>query len=224
MVQPLEKLQTPQWRNDAPGAPARPGGAVTGGRQIIIKMSDNFARLTALLAKVRVWFNNLTLYLNFSAIFSQIAPSKPLNQGRHWGATFCRRGAPFRRGLQHYATETPPLASPPTPFMSYPAWKEINILKSLLSLELTQCTAIHIRNPSMNRTDGAPKLQLTLGSQPPKIAKNPPYLEFSFSFSFFIIVAWWGTPGQVSTHSTSNLHLTPPLHISLHSSCPAENE
>ena len=93
-----------QWRNDAPGAPATPGGAVLGGRQIVIKMWDNFARLTALLAKVCVWFNNLTIYLDFSAIFSQIAPSKPLNQGRHWGATFCRRGAPFRRGLKRYAT------------------------------------------------------------------------------------------------------------------------
>ena len=64
-----------QWRNDAPGAPATPGGAVLGGRQIVIKMWDNFARLTALLAKVRVWFHNLTIYLDFSAIFSQIAPS-----------------------------------------------------------------------------------------------------------------------------------------------------
>ena len=80
------------------------GGAVLGGRQIVSKMWDNFARLTALLAKVRVWFNNLTIYLDFSVIFSQIAPSKPLNQGRHWGATFCRQGAPFRRGLQRYAT------------------------------------------------------------------------------------------------------------------------
>ena len=94
-----------QWHNDAPGAPATPGGAVIRGRQITIKMWDNFARLTALLAKVRVWFNNSTIYLNFSAIFSQTAPSKPLNQGRHWGATFCRRGAPFRRSLQRYATE-----------------------------------------------------------------------------------------------------------------------
>ena len=101
-----------QWRNDAPGAPATPGGAVIGGRQIIIKIWNNFARLTALLAKVRVWFNNLTINLNFSAIFSQIAPSKPLNQGRHWGATFCRRGAPFRRGLQRYATVQIP--DPPT--------------------------------------------------------------------------------------------------------------
>ena len=93
------KYRLSQWRNDAPGVPASPGGAVLGGRQIFIKMWDNFARLTALLAKVRVWFNNLTIYLDFSAIFSQIAPSKPLNQGRHWGATFCRREAPFRRGL-----------------------------------------------------------------------------------------------------------------------------
>ena len=66
-----------QWRNDAPGAPATPGGAVIEGRQIVIKMWDNFARLTALLAKVRFWFNNLTIYSDFSAIFSQIGPSKP---------------------------------------------------------------------------------------------------------------------------------------------------
>ena len=47
-----------QWRNSAPGAPAKPGGAVLGGRQIVIKMWDNFATLTARLAKVRVWFSN----------------------------------------------------------------------------------------------------------------------------------------------------------------------
>ena len=94
-----------QWRNDALGAPATPGGAVFGGRQIVIKMWDNFARLTALLAKVHVWFNNLTIYLDFSAIISQIAPSKALDQGRPWGATFCRRRALFRRGLQRYATD-----------------------------------------------------------------------------------------------------------------------
>ena len=58
-----------QWRNGAPGAPATPGGAVLGGRQIVIKMWDNFATLTARLAKVRVWFSNLTIYLDFSAIF-----------------------------------------------------------------------------------------------------------------------------------------------------------
>ena len=84
-----------QWRNDDPGAPATPGGAVVGGLQIVIKMWDNFARLTALLAKVRVWFNNLTIYLDFSAIFSQIAPSKPLNQGRHWGRLFAAEGRHF---------------------------------------------------------------------------------------------------------------------------------
>ena len=72
-----------QWRNKAPGAPATPGGAVIGGRQIVIKMWDNFARLTALLAKVRVWFNNSTIYLDFSAIFSEIASSKPITRGRH---------------------------------------------------------------------------------------------------------------------------------------------
>ena len=72
-----------QWRNEAPGAPATPGGAVIGGRQIVIKMWDNFARLTALLAKVRVWFSNSTIYLDFSAIFSEIAPSKIITRGRH---------------------------------------------------------------------------------------------------------------------------------------------
>ena len=58
-------------------------------------MWDNFARLTALLAKVRVWFDNLTIYLDFSAIFSQIAPSEPLNQGRHWGRLFAAEGRRF---------------------------------------------------------------------------------------------------------------------------------
>ena len=54
-----------QWRNDAPGAPATPEGDVIGGRQNVIKMWDNFARLTARLAKVRVWFNNSIIYLDF---------------------------------------------------------------------------------------------------------------------------------------------------------------
>ena len=58
-------------------------------------MWDNFARLTALLAKVRVWFNNLTICLDFSTIFSLIAPSKPLNQGRHWGRLFAAEGRHF---------------------------------------------------------------------------------------------------------------------------------
>ena len=78
-----------QWLNDAPGA------AVLGGHQIVIKMRDNFARLTALLAKVCVWFNNLTIYLDFSAIFSQIAPSKPLNQGATGGRLFAAEGRHF---------------------------------------------------------------------------------------------------------------------------------
>ena len=71
----------PQWRNETPGAPATPEGAVIGGRRIVIKMWDNFARLTALLAKVRVCFNNSTIYLDFSAIFSEIAPSKLVTEG-----------------------------------------------------------------------------------------------------------------------------------------------
>ena len=72
-----------QWRNEAPGATATPKGAVIGGRRIVIKMWDNFPRLTALLAKVRVWFNNPTIYLDFSVIFSEIAPSKLKTEGRH---------------------------------------------------------------------------------------------------------------------------------------------
>ena len=67
-------------------------------------MWDNFARLTARLAKSHVLFNNLTIYLDFSAIFSRIAPNRPLTEGRHLGATFCRRGATFWLGLQRYAT------------------------------------------------------------------------------------------------------------------------
>ena len=69
-----------QWRNNAPGAPAMPGGAVPEGRQIVIKMWDNFARLTALLAKVRVWFNNLTIYLDFWPFFHKLPliNNKPL--------------------------------------------------------------------------------------------------------------------------------------------------
>ena len=72
-----------QWRNEAPGAPATRGGAAIGGRQIVIIMWDNFARLTVLLAKVRVWFNNSTIYLDFSAIFSEIVSSKLIIKGRH---------------------------------------------------------------------------------------------------------------------------------------------
>ena len=72
-----------QWRNEAPGASATPGDDVIGGRQIVKKMWDNFARLTALLAKGRVWFNNSTIYLDFLATFSEIAPSKLITKGRH---------------------------------------------------------------------------------------------------------------------------------------------
>ena len=81
----FEQQQLIQWRNEAPGAPAilRRGGDVIGGRQIVIKMWDNFAILTALLAKVCVWFINSTIYLDFLAIFSEIAPSKLMTKGRH---------------------------------------------------------------------------------------------------------------------------------------------
>ena len=61
-------------------------------------MWDNFARLTALLAKVRVWFNNSTVYLDFSAIFSEIAPSKLITRGAPLGGAFLPpRGAILAR-------------------------------------------------------------------------------------------------------------------------------
>ena len=40
-----------QWRNDAPGAPATPEGAVLGGRQIVIKMWDNFCKINCATSK-----------------------------------------------------------------------------------------------------------------------------------------------------------------------------
>ena len=42
------------------------GGDVIERHQIVIKMWDNFARLTALLTTVIVWFDNLAVYLDFS--------------------------------------------------------------------------------------------------------------------------------------------------------------
>ena len=68
------------------------------------KIWDNFARLTARLAKSRDLFNNLTIYLDFWAIFSRIIRNRPLNEGRPLGATFCRRGATSWLSLQRYAT------------------------------------------------------------------------------------------------------------------------
>ncbi|KAL5256509.1 hypothetical protein ACHWQZ_G011678 [Mnemiopsis leidyi] len=53
------------------------------------------------------------------------------------------------------------------------AWNDINILKSLPSrayLDLTEQAAIHIRNPSMNRTDSAPKCSSLWNPILPKIA------------------------------------------------------
>ncbi|KAL5258875.1 hypothetical protein ACHWQZ_G009366 [Mnemiopsis leidyi] len=53
------------------------------------------------------------------------------------------------------------------------AWNDINILKSLPSrayLDLTEKAAIHIRNPSMNRTDSAPKCSSLWNPILPKIA------------------------------------------------------
>ena len=82
---------------DVPRTPATLGGATS-------SMWDNFARLTTLLAKVRVWFTNLTIYFDFLVVSSGIALSKPLTYGRHKGATFCRRGATFWLGLQRYST------------------------------------------------------------------------------------------------------------------------
>ena len=51
------------------------------------KMWDNFARLTARLAKSCVLFINSTIYLDFSTILSRIVPNRPLNEGRPLGAT-----------------------------------------------------------------------------------------------------------------------------------------
>ena len=68
------------------------------------KIWDNFARSTARLAKSRVLFNNSTIYLDFSAIFSRIVQNRPFNEGRPSGATFCRRGATSWLSLQRYAT------------------------------------------------------------------------------------------------------------------------
>ena len=45
------------------------GGGWRGGGQIVIKMWDNFATLTAQQAKAPLQFNNLTIFLDFSAIF-----------------------------------------------------------------------------------------------------------------------------------------------------------
>ena len=58
-------------------APGAPGVDVSGGRKIVIKMWDNFSTLTARLAKVRIWFSNLTIHLDDG-------PGVPLG-----GVTFC---------------------------------------------------------------------------------------------------------------------------------------
>ena len=98
-----------QWRNDAPGAPATPGGGgCLKGAPNRDKMWDNFARLIARLAKLRALFHNSTIYLDFSAIFSRIVPNRPFNEGRPLGATFCRRGATSWLSLQRYATVCAP--------------------------------------------------------------------------------------------------------------------
>ena len=63
------------------------------GRQIAVQMWENFARLTARLAKVHLWFDNFTVYLDFCAVFSDTEPNQPCNWGRLFaagggGATF----------------------------------------------------------------------------------------------------------------------------------------
>ena len=59
-------------------------------------MWDNFATLTAGLAKVRVWFRKLTFNLEFSDIFLQITLSKLISQGRHGGGRlFAAKGRHF---------------------------------------------------------------------------------------------------------------------------------
>ncbi|KAL5254660.1 hypothetical protein ACHWQZ_G014184 [Mnemiopsis leidyi] len=68
------------------------------------------------------------------------------------------------------------------------AWNDITILKSLPSkahLDLTEQAAIHIRNPSMNRTDSAPKCSSLWNPILPKIAATlkptPSGITFSSS-------------------------------------------
>lgn len=75
------------------------------GRQVVMKMWDIGATLTVLLVKVCVWFDNSTIYLDFTAMFAQSAPIKLLNQGGGpLGATFCCQGAKSWLSLQQCAT------------------------------------------------------------------------------------------------------------------------
>ena len=41
-----------QWRNDAPAAPATPGGAVLRGRQIVIKNVGQFCKINCATSKI----------------------------------------------------------------------------------------------------------------------------------------------------------------------------
>ena len=88
-----------QWRNGAPGAPATPGGATGRGRQIVAQMWDNFARLTARLAKMRVFFNNFAIFRDFSVIFSDFVPDSYPSQGRPLGAPFLAEGRQIGEGF-----------------------------------------------------------------------------------------------------------------------------
>ena len=84
-----------QWHNGALGAPATPGGDVLGGRQIVIKMWDNFATLTARLAKVRIWFSNLTIYVDFRPYFDKSLSVSSKARGAIGGQLFAAEGRHF---------------------------------------------------------------------------------------------------------------------------------
>ena len=81
-------------------------------------MWDNFARLTALLAKVRVWFNNSTIYIDFLAPrganlakpptlrhcqWGNIPGAERRGAGRQWGRTSWGRRSVGQEGLGQLA-------------------------------------------------------------------------------------------------------------------------
>ena len=90
-----------QQCNNAPAAPALPEGVIRGHKNFV-KIWDRFLVLQD---KSRVWLNYFTINLDFSVKFFQIAPSMPLYQGRHLGAPFYPRGAPYWLDQQRYATD-----------------------------------------------------------------------------------------------------------------------
>jgi hypothetical protein len=67
------------------------------------------------------------------------------------------------------------------------AWDDIQILISLPSrsqLDLTEHAAIQTRNPTMNKTDSAPKCSSLWNPFLPKIAESLSPIPSGFSFSY----------------------------------------